>query len=107
MSVRAVSWAYGLNLGSMTQKAVLLYLAYRAREEDNCAWPSVNLIQVETELSVRAVRKALRELRDKGLIALGDQNLAAGHGNGDIVPANRRPKVWILRLDHSGKADRS
>lgn len=43
MSVRAVSWAYGLNLGSMTQKAVLLYLAYRAREEDNCAWPSVNL----------------------------------------------------------------
>lgn len=45
MSVRAVSWAYGLNLGSMTQKAVLLYLAYRAREEDNCAWPSVNLIQ--------------------------------------------------------------
>lgn len=33
MSVRAVSWAYGLNLGSMTQKAVLLYLAYRAREE--------------------------------------------------------------------------
>lgn len=23
MSVRAVSWAYGLNLGSMTQKAVL------------------------------------------------------------------------------------
>lgn len=25
MSVRAVSWAYGLNLGSMTQKAVLLY----------------------------------------------------------------------------------
>ena len=34
MSVRAVSWAYGLNLGSMTQKAVLLYLAYRAREEE-------------------------------------------------------------------------
>lgn len=54
MSVRAVSWAYGLNLGSMTQKAVLLYLAYRARKEDNCAWPSVNLIQVETELSERA-----------------------------------------------------
>lgn len=53
MSVRAVSWAYGLNLGSMTQKAVLLY-AYRASEEDNCAWPSVNLIQVETELSERA-----------------------------------------------------
>lgn len=68
MSVRAISWAYGQSLGSASQKAVLLHLAY---------------------------------------IALGDQNLAAGHSNGDIVPANRRPKVWILRLDHSGKADRS
>lgn len=101
MSVRAVSWVYGLNLGSMTQKAVLLYLAYRAREEDNCAWPSVNLIQVETELSERAVRKALRELRDKGLIALGDQELAAVDFHGDVVPVNRRPKVWTLRLDAS------
>ena len=71
MSVRAISWAYGQSLGSASQKAVPLHLAYLAR------------------------------------IALGDQNLAAVHGNGDIVPANRRPKVWILRLDHSGKADRS
>ena len=95
MSVRAVSWAYGLNLGSMTQKAVLLYLAYRAREEDDCAWPSVNLIQVETELSERAVRKALRELRDKGLIALGDQELAAVDFHGDVVPRSG-PCGWTL-----------
>lgn len=49
MSVRAVSWAYGLNLGSMTQKAVL----------------------------------------------------AAVDFHGDVVPVNRRPKVWTLRLDAS------
>lgn len=60
MSVRAISWAYGLNLGSMTQKAVLLYLAY-----------------------------------------LGDQELAAVDFHGDVVPVNRRPKVWTLRLDAS------
>lgn len=107
MSVRAISWAYGQNLGSASQKAVLLHLAYLACEEDNCAWPHVTRIQAETELSGRTVHKALKALQDKGLIALGDQNLAAVHGNGDIVPANRRPKVWILRLDHSGKADRS
>ena len=41
MSVRAISWAYGQNLGSASQKAVLLHLAYLAREEDNCAWPHV------------------------------------------------------------------
>lgn len=109
MSVRAISWAYGQSLGSASQKAVLLHLAYLAREEDNCARPHVTRIQAETELSERTVRKALKALQDKGLIALGDQNLAAGHGNGDIVPANRRPKVWILRLtiaerltDHDG-----
>ena len=48
-----------------------------------------------------AVRKALRELRDKGLIALGDQELAAVDFHGDVVPVNRRPKVWTLRLDAS------
>lgn len=99
MSVRAISWAYGQNLGSAPQKAVLLHLAYLAREEDNCAWPHVTRIQAETELSERTIRKALKALQDKGLIALGDQNLAEGHGNGDIVPANHRPKVWTLRLD--------
>ena len=74
MSVRAISWAYGQNLGSASQKAVLLHLAYLAREEDNCAWPHVTRIQAETELSERTVRKALKALQDKGLIALGDSN---------------------------------
>ena len=30
MSVRAISWAYGQSLGSASQKAVLLHLAYIA-----------------------------------------------------------------------------
>ena len=107
MSVRAISWAYGRILVPHRKRQCCVHLAYLAREEDNCARPHVTRIQAETELSERTVRKALKALQDKGLIALGDQNLAAGHGNGDIVPANRRPKVWILRLDHSGKADRS
>ena len=50
MSVRAISWAYGQNLGSTSQKAVLLHLAYLAREEDNCARPHLKRIQAETEL---------------------------------------------------------
>lgn len=101
MSFQALSWAYGLSLGSAPQKAVLIYLAQFAHEDGTCTWPSVLNIQVATELSERAVRKALRELRDKGLIALGDRELAAVDFHGGVVPVNRRPKVWTLRLDAS------
>ena len=36
MSNQALTWAYGLYLGSAPQKAVLLYLADRAREDGTC-----------------------------------------------------------------------
>lgn len=49
MSVRAVSWAYGLNLGSMTQKAVLLYLAYETELSERAE-------DVQTAYTGRSVR---------------------------------------------------
>ena len=99
MSFQALSWAYGLSLGSAPQKAVLIYLAQFAHEDGTCTWPSVLNIQVATELSERAVRKALRELQDKGLIMPGDQRHAALGKNGGTVPRGRRSKVWDLRLN--------
>ena len=109
MSVRAISWAYGQSLGSASQKAVPLHLAYLAREEDNCAWPHVTRIQAETELSGRTVHKALKALQDKGLIALGDQNLAAVHATATSCQRTVDPRSgscdWTIaeRLtDHDG-----
>ncbi|MBF9690495.1 helix-turn-helix domain-containing protein [Bifidobacterium dentium] len=99
MSFQALSWAYGLSLGSAPQKAVLLYLAQFAHEDGTCTWPSVINIQVATELGERAVRKALRDLQAKGLIVPGDQRHAALGKGGGTVPRGRRSKVWDLRLN--------
>lgn len=99
MSNQALTWAYGLYLGSAPQKAVLLYLADRAREDGTCAWPSVMHISVVTELSVSSVKTALRKLRERGLIVPGDQRHAALGRNNTIIPRNRRSKVWDLRLN--------
>lgn len=99
MSFQALSWAYGLSLGSAPQKAVLIYLAQFAHEDGTCTWPSVLNIQVATELGERAVRKALKDLQDKGLIVPGDQRHAALGKNGGTVPRGRRSKVWDLRLN--------
>ena len=99
MSNQALTWAYGLYLGSAPQKAVLLYLADRAREDGTCAWPSVMHISIVTELSVSSVKTALRKLRERGLIVPGDQRHAALGRNNTIIPRNRRSKVWDLRLN--------
>lgn len=99
MSNQALTWAFGLSLGSAAQKAVLLYLADAAHDDGTCAWPSVIKIRVATELSERAVRSALKALQERGLIVLGDQRHAALGCNGTTVPLNRRSKVWDLRLN--------
>lgn len=99
MSNQALTWAFGLSLGSAAQKAVLLYLADAAHDDGTCAWPSVIKIRVAAELSERAVRSALKALQERGLIELGDQRHAALGRNGTTVPLNRRSKVWDLRLN--------
>lgn len=67
MSVHALSWAKRQKTGSPTLKAVLLAVADYADEDGRC-WPSQRRISDDTEFSVRAVRGALSELEEKGLI---------------------------------------
>lgn len=66
MSGKAVGWAMEQRTGSPTMKLVLLKLADNANEWK--AWPSVQLIAEDTELSERAVREHLRNLESLGLI---------------------------------------
>lgn len=98
MSVQAVSWAFGLSLGSASQKAVLLYLAERAQDDGSCAYPSVRKIMVATELGERTVRKTLHDLCERGLIVLGDQRHAALGKKQSVIPRNRRANVWDLQV---------
>lgn len=68
MSNQALTWVFGLSLGSAAQKSVLLYLADRAQEDGSCEWPDVVKVRVATELSERTVRAALKALQERGLI---------------------------------------
>ncbi len=99
MSNQALTWAYGLHLGSAPQKAVLLYLADRAQPDGAVARPSVATIVTATEFCESAVRKALSALEKRGLIRRGDQRHAALGREGSIIPANRRAVVWDLCMD--------
>lgn len=68
MSHEAQTWALKIRTGSGTRKAVLMYLANRANTEDGASWPSQRRVADETEFSERAVRDALKDLEEMGVI---------------------------------------
>jgi DNA-binding transcriptional ArsR family regulator len=69
MSGKVVGWAYDQRLGSPTLKAVLAKLADHAND-DGFMWPLVETLTDATELSERAVRAALKELAERGLLEI-------------------------------------
>lgn len=67
MSFQALNWATRLVVGSTTAKFVLMALANYADDEGTC-FPSIAMLQGDTELSKRAVSGAIKTLCDKGLL---------------------------------------
>jgi len=61
MSVQAISWAFGCPVKNPSEKLVLLALANYADSAGLC-WPKVKTLCVDTSLSERTVRTALRRL---------------------------------------------
>jgi hypothetical protein len=57
-------------LGSATVKAVALALATYADGNGGSIYPAVSDLEADTALSERAVRSALRSLRDAGVLAV-------------------------------------
>lgn len=96
MSLNAVAWAMDARkTGRMAaeHRLVLLVLAECADVYGNNAWPSKGTIAERLGVSDSAVKRALRALENKGLIARSDQRLV------QHVRPDRRPTVWCLRLD--------
>lgn len=67
MSVNAIRWAYKQRCGSASAKAVLACLADFASDE-GAAWPSLNAIAEQTELSRRSVIRAVGLLEENGFL---------------------------------------
>lgn len=69
MSFRASEWAYGLRELSGPEKAVLLCLAWHHNGKTGLCCPGTALIAEETCLGLSTVKKALKSLEGRGLIA--------------------------------------
>jgi len=67
MSHIAVTWARKVKAGSPTRKFVLIALAEYADEDGSC-YPSQKTIANLTELSVKTVERAIKNLEDQGLL---------------------------------------
>lgn len=91
MSLAAISWAKSQKTGSPTLKAVLMAVADYA-DENGRAWPSQSKLSEDTELSERAVRGALADLAEKGLLQKEARRRADGSRSTDIlvIPCNRQ-----------------
>ena len=69
MSVRIMSKVWDSQLGSHTEKLVLLALADNANDEGLC-WPSRKTIARKCDLSETAVRNQIKEFESAGLISI-------------------------------------
>lgn len=67
MSISALRWARNQTAGNLISKAVLMAIAGYA-DDNGTAWPSVGQLSLETEMSERAVQKAIAGLVSAGLL---------------------------------------
>lgn len=70
MSYQATTWAASQRTGNPTLKAILMVIANRASVGEWLAWPKLETIAREADVSKRTVQRALEKLRAMGLIAI-------------------------------------
>lgn len=92
-----IEWAYSIPDLNPTQKHVLVNLAFRANSTTWRAWPSLGKIADDLSMSRSSrptIRKALKALRDRGLIHYQEQRAGLGEdqkSNQYVVAFNVTP----------------
>jgi hypothetical protein len=93
MSWYAIAWAETAPVADVYERAVLTFLAHRSRHSDGTgAYPSIATISKFAMCDERSVKRRLDALRERGLIALGDQALAKS------IEPRYRPPVYDLLI---------
>lgn len=77
MSIKAMTWAWGLAELPLRESMVLLALADNANDEGYC-WPSQETIAVKSRGSVRTVKRAVAFLQDAGLVEVQRRGSQSG-----------------------------
>lgn len=95
MSYLASEWASeAAPVADTYERLVLMALAYRA-DDDGCgAWPSVTTLARTSLCDTETIKRRLRALRERNVIALGDQSQVYS------IRADRRPRVYDLLIPY-------
>ena len=70
MTIQAVAWAIEVRVGDPTLKVLLIAIANHASSDEWLAWPKLELLAHESEISKRTVQRALDKLQAIGLIEI-------------------------------------
>jgi DNA-binding MarR family transcriptional regulator len=92
MSIQAVAWALKQRTGSPTLKVTLLAVANYADEEGKC-WPSQERLALDTDLSERSVRDALKRLQEMGYLSREARRINGNQRETDIIRLNSHRKI--------------
>jgi hypothetical protein len=92
MSWLAIAWSESAPVGDVYERAIITLMAHRANADGTGAFPSTPTLAKYAMCDERSIRRRLEVLRDRGLIAYGDQDLALK------IPARYRPKVYDLLI---------
>lgn len=88
-----MTWAWeSAPVASLSEKGVLMALANEAGPDGCNAFPSTNTIAEQAMCSPDHAKKVLADLRERGIIAYGNQAAA------EYLPANKRPKVYDIQI---------
>lgn len=67
MSLDATRWAWIQHVGSSSEKLVLLSMSDRAGDDHTC-FPSIERLELDTELNRKTIMRSIKRLIEKGLI---------------------------------------
>lgn len=91
MSLRAMLWAMDeAPVESATERLILIYLADYASDDGTGIFPAMQKIAERSGFSRSTVKRTVKRLADRGVLAPGDERLV-GHYRED-----KRPNVWNI-----------
>lgn len=94
MSWYASAWAEKAPVGTVYERAILTYLAHRAKKDGTNCYPSTKTLAEFALCDKRTAQRHLDTMIERGLIAKGDQSVT------QHLRADRRPTVYDILIPY-------